>query len=441
MQTIQKQFWNNVLPSMAAFAFSGLYTIVDGFFIGQNIGDSGLAAVNIAYPVAALLQAVGTGTGMAGAIWIAIKHGEKNEDSKNLFLGNTLILLILASICLTPLLLLSYGPILHLFGAQGQVFEYAASYLRIIVIGAVLQICATGLLPIIRNYGGAYAAMSAMIAGFVTNIFFDWLFTSVLKQGTAGAALATVIGQGISLIPCLVFLIRHRPLFSSAKLKLNKGTVLRILSTGISPFGATLSPMVVIVILNKGAIYYGSETAVACYAVISYVMAIVQLLLQGIGDGAQPLIGKCYGSGDRFTLKKVQRMAYATSAATAAACIILLYGARNVIPPVFGASPAVEALFHDVILYFLAGSVFLSFLRITISCCYATGRNRAAYLLIYGEPLLLTALVAFVLPRFLGLNGVWLSVSVTQGALALFCLALARFSPDAGALPDKPAWT
>lgn len=426
---------------MAAFAFSGLYTIVDGFFIGQNIGDSGLAAVNIAYPVAALLQAVGTGTGMAGAIWIAIRNGEKNEEGKNRFLGNTLLLLILAGICLTPLLLILYRPILHLFGAEGQVFDYAASYLNVIVLGAVFQICATGLLPIIRNYGGSYAAMSAMIAGFITNIFFDWLFTSVLKQGTAGAALATVIGQGISLLPCLIFLIRHRPLFADAKWRLKKDTVMRILSTGISPFGATISPMVVIVILNKGAIFYGNETAVACYAVISYVMAIVQLLLQGIGDGAQPLIGKYYGAGDRVNLHRVQRMAYATSAVTAAVCILLLYGVRNVIPPIFGASPAVENLFHNVILYFLTGSVFLSFLRITISCCYATGKNRAAYLLIYGEPVLLTVLIAFVLPRFMGLNGVWLSVTVTQGALALFSLKLARFSPAADSQADVPVWT
>lgn len=96
-----KAFWSNVLPSMAAFAFSGLYTIVDGFFIGQNIGDYGIAAVNIAYPITALIQAVGTGIGMAGAIWIAISVGENDEHKKNKFLGNTFVLLALFSLCTT----------------------------------------------------------------------------------------------------------------------------------------------------------------------------------------------------------------------------------------------------------------------------------------------------------------------------------------------------
>lgn len=160
----KKAFWSNVLPSMAAFAFSGLYTIVDGFFIGQNIGDYGIAAVNIAYPITAFIQAVGTGIGMGGAIWMAISSRESDNKKKNLYLGNTFVLLAVLSIIVTVILSITYRSLLLFFGAEGTILEYAADYLKIIVLGTIFQLCSVGLVPIIRNLNGSFVAMIAMIS-------------------------------------------------------------------------------------------------------------------------------------------------------------------------------------------------------------------------------------------------------------------------------------
>lgn len=427
MKPLTKQFLNNVLPSMVAFSFSGLYTIVDGIFVGQNIGDYGLAAVNIAYPITALIQALGTGIGMAGAIWIAIYQGENNQKQQDRFFQNTMSLLLAASLLLTLALFCFYHPILSLLGAEGIVLDYASSYLRVIVIGTVFQIFATGLLPLIRNFNGSLTAMAAMILGFVTNIILDWLFTSVLKQGTSGAALATVIGQAATLLPCAFFFVRKRAVLPRLKFQIQVEMWKRILATALSPFGATLSPTFVIVILNKGAVAYGDNTAVACYAVVSYVVAIVQLLIQGIGDGAQPLLGNFYGSGDTVSLKTVRTFSYRLSIASSLVSIAVLSMTGKLIPNCFGASAEVAALYETVLPYFLVSIFFLAILRISISGFYATGRNRIAYSLIYCEPVMLSLLVAFLLPRWMGLNGVWLSVPVTHGILTAVCL---KFLPS-----------
>ena len=411
-------FWRNVLPSMAAFAFSGLYTIVDGFFVGQNIGDLGIAAVNIAYPITALIQAIGSGVGMGGAIWFAISSGKGAEKDQNIYLGNTFLLLAALSVGVTGVLSAVYHPLLVFFGADGVILEYAADYLAIIVWGTLFQLCSVGLVPVIRNLGGSLVTMAAMIAGFVSNIAGDWLFTSVLSFGTAGAALATVLGQLIALIPCFVFLIRRRGLLRHAVMRPSIKHIRKIASTALAPLGSVISPMIVIIIMNKAALTYGGKTEAACYAVISYVTAMANLLMQGIGDGVQPLLSTVYGSGAKAALLALKKRAYALAFGTALLCGGLFWASIGAVPAIFGASPEVAFMYEQAFPYFLAGLLFTPVIKVTGCYLYATNKIKASYLLIYSEPVSTAILAGGILPMALHMQGVWLAVPVTQLLLA-----------------------
>lgn len=415
---VGKEFWKNVLPSMVAFAFTGIYAIVDGFFVGRNVGDAGLAAINVAYPLVALIQAAGSGLGMAGAIQIAVNKGKKDEEKEKSYLGNTLLLLVLAGIILTLGLSLTYSAILRLFGATGIIFSYACTYIKYIAAGAILQVFSTGMVPLIRNYDGAMTAMASMVAGFVTNIFFDWLFVSVLQYEIAGAAIATVIGQAVTVVPCMLYMAVKVHLFAFAKFLPQKRFIRYLLLIALSPFGLTLSPNIVIMVINKSAILYGGEMAVSCYAVVSYVICVVQLLMQGIGDGAQPLIGRYYGGGYMAEVRRVRKMAYMFAAFVTLICIGILYGSRTWLAGIFGVSEMVSSMYERVILYFSAGLLFAAFLRVTTSYFYAVEKNISAYILIYGEPILLAVFMMFVFPKLWGISGVWAAPSITQGCLA-----------------------
>lgn len=423
---IKKEFFKNVLPSMIAFAFTGVYSIVDGFFVGRNIGDAGLAGINIAYPLVALMQAAGTGLGMAGAVQIAINKGKNDHEKEKRYLGNTLVLLLMAGIFITALLFFIYKPALQAFGASGLILKYAQQYMRIAIAGSLMQILATGLIPIIRNYNGALMAMVSMACGFLSNIFLDWLFVSKFQYGMTGAAVATLIGQIITIIPCSIFLLKKIHLLSYATFPLRKDFVKYIMAIAVSPFGLTLSPNIVILIINKGAVSYGGELAVSCYAVVSYVICVVQLLLQGIGDGSQPLIGRYYGRSDIKSMWGVRKLGYLFAFAVAIVSSAAIYLAGGNLAHVFGVSPEVEKMYGTVILFFISGLIFAALLRITTAYFYAAEKNKYAYILIYGEPLLLAMLSAFVLPRIFGLNGVWAAPPVTQACIAIAALFLIK---------------
>lgn len=202
-----KTFFSYVVPSVLAFALSGVYTIVDGFFIGQSLGDIGLAAITLGYPVSALIGAIGTGIGLSGAIRFTILNSRGEEEKKRECFSGTTFLMLLVGVLLTALLFGLANTILWLLGAKGEVLTLLVDYARIIALGAIFQVLATGFVPFIRNMGGASFAMVAMILGFVTNIVLDYTFVWVIQWGMTGAALATIIGQGVTMIASIVFFL------------------------------------------------------------------------------------------------------------------------------------------------------------------------------------------------------------------------------------------
>ena len=419
---IRKPFFQAVLPSLLAFAFSGVYAIVDGLFVGQATGDKGLAAINLAFPITALLLALGTGLGMGGAVQIAISKGKQDKDAEGRFFFHTIALLLITCVLATAGLFAAADPLLRFFGAQGELFPLAQSYIIPILIGATFQILATGLVPIVRNYDGAFLAMVTMIAGFLTNVVLDWLFIMVLPWGIAGAAIATAIGQAVTTIPCIVFLLRRGPKKPPRQLSFRQMGA--ILAVGLSPFGLTLSPNLVIVIMNKAALAYGGNDAVAVYAIISYLICIVQLLLQGVGDGCQPLISLHYGAQNKPAVKQLLRMAYGFAFFIALLGMTVFFLLLRPIVGIFGASPGVSQTVVEILPLWIWAFPLYALLRITTSYFYAVKKNAFAYPLIYGEPILMTLLLLFLLPRLWGLMGVWYASLVTAGLLTLLAIPL-----------------
>ena len=181
-----KAFFSYVIPSVLAFALSGVYTIVDGFFIGQSLGDIGIASITLGYPVSALVGAIGTGIGLSGAIRFTILNAQGETKKRQECFTGTALLMLLVSILLTAFLFGLAQPIMRLLGARAESLALSVEYARIIALGAVFQLLATGFVPFIRNMGGASFAMAAMILGFVTNIILDYTLVWVIGWGMAG---------------------------------------------------------------------------------------------------------------------------------------------------------------------------------------------------------------------------------------------------------------
>lgn len=421
-----KTFLKYVIPSVLSFALSGIYTIVDGFFVGNSIGDLGLSAVNIAYPIVAVIQALGTGIGMGGAIYYSINKAEKKEAEAKLYTAGALWLLIISSIILTCTIFFLNSPLLSLLGASGQLLSLGEEYIAVIAAGAALQVIGTGLVPFIRNHGGSFYAMISMIAGFVTNIVLDYVFVWILEQGVSGAAWATIIGQGVTMLIALVYLLRKKQ-FTLCIPFSKMGTVsASVIKIGIAPFGLAMSPNISLIIINRFSVSYGGEPAIATYACIAYVICIIYLILQGVGDGSQPLISQCYGEKNWTDLKFIRKLAYGFAFLLSVIGCVIMYVTRGSLGVLFGASGEVNMEIVKIMPVFLVSVPFVAVLRITTASFYATEKSTFSYILTFIEPLFMLVLMLILPPLFGGQIMIWWSTVWARILSAILALVLKK---------------
>ena len=159
----KRTFFQYVIPSVLSFALSGVYAIVDGFFVGNSIGDAGLSTINIAYPITAVLQSVGTGIGMGGSVKYSILKAAGNEKKAREFVAGATWLMLLFSAVLTVTVFFTSEKILSALGASGELLTLGNEYIKVIALGAILQVFGTGMVPFMRNYGGSLWAMIAIL--------------------------------------------------------------------------------------------------------------------------------------------------------------------------------------------------------------------------------------------------------------------------------------
>ena len=432
-----KTFFKYVFPSILSFALSGVYAIVDGFFVGNSLGDVGLSAVNIAYPIVAFIQAVGTGPGMGGAIYYSIYMAEKKEHEAGMFTAGALWLMLASSAVLTVLVLLFCNPILRLLGAGGNMLSLAEEYIVIVTFGTILQIFGTGLVPFIRNLGGSFYAMIAMIAGFVTNIILDYLFVWVWGQGVAGAAVATVIGQGVTMLIALAYILKKKKFTLKIPFSKVKSVSASVLKIGVAPFGLAMSPNISLIIINRFSASYGGESAIATYACIAYMICIIYLVFQGVGDGSQPLISRYYGERDFARLKGIRRLAYSFAIFLAVIGCVIMYLTRGSLGLLFGASDEVNTEVARIIPIFLVSVPFVAIVRVTTASFYASEKSMLSYVLTFIEPVLMLMFMLVLPPLFGGQIMIWWSTVIARILSAALALMLKKHA-DRNALSDIP---
>ena len=423
-------FFKYVIPSIIAFALSGIYAIVDGYFVGNTIGDVGLSAINIAYPIVAVLQALGTGIGMGGAVYYSINMAEKKEQRAKEYIATSWWLLIVVSVIVTAVIYYTSTGILELLGAEGAILENAVDYIKIIALGAVLQILGTGMIPFIRNYGSSFWSMLAMVGGFITNIILDFVCVWIYGMGMKGAAAATIIGQGVTAAISIAYALYNKKFYVHVEMQNLKKTCASIFKVGLAPFGLALTPNISLVLINRFSAFYGGEKAIATYACVSYIICIIYLILQGVGDGSQPLMSGYYGEGDKDSLKETRRIAYIFAVILAVAGGIIMYVSRTRIGILFGASVEVSHEIAEIVPIFLVSLPFVAITRIATAGFYATEKSGLSYILTFIEPMLMLVFMLILPSLFGGQVMIWWSTVLARIVAAVIALILTKRSAD-----------
>ena len=290
------------LPTVTAQIINMLYNIVDRMYIGHipETGAMALTGVGVCMPLIMIVTAFAAFVGYGGAPRASIFMGKGDHTSAEKTLGNCFVIQILISILLTAALLLWNRDFLMAFGASENTIQYGVDYMNIYAIGTIFVQLTLGMNAFITAQGFAKTGMLSVLIGAVANIILDPIFIFGFGMGVKGAALATILSQAMSCIWVLAFLFGKRTHLKIKKenLGLQAKIVLPSLALGCSTFVMQASESVISVCFNSSLLQYGGDIAVGAMTILTSVMQFAMLPLQGLGQGAQPIISYNYGAGN-----------------------------------------------------------------------------------------------------------------------------------------------
>lgn len=290
------------LPTVAAQLINMLYNIVDRIYIGHipEVGATALTGVGVCMPLIMIVSAFAALVGYGGAPRASIYMGKKDKNTAEKILGNCFVVQIIISVILTAVLLVWNQDFLMAFGASENTIEYGVNYMNIYALGTIFVEITLGMNAFITAQGFARTGMLSVLIGAVTNIILDPIFIFGFNMGVCGAALATIISQALSCIWVVGFLCGKKTFLKIRKknLRLVPKIILPCLALGVATFIMQASESVISVCFNSSLQKYGGDIAVGAMTILTSVMQFAMLPLQGLGQGAQPIISYCYGAGD-----------------------------------------------------------------------------------------------------------------------------------------------
>ena len=323
------------VPTVIAQVINMMYNLVDRVFIGHIPGEGSLAltGVGVCMPLILLVSALAALVSSGGAPRASIYMGRNENEYAEKILGGCFTLQILVSAVFTFVLLLWNEEMLLAFGASERTVEYATAYMNIYAAGTVFVQLTLGMSAFISCQGFTKVSMCSVVIGAVLNIALDPLFIFIMGMGVKGAALATVISQFASCIWVMAFITGKRTVLRlrCSNMRLSPKVILPCIALGTAVFIMQASEGVISICFNSSLLNYGGDTAVGTMTIMTSVMMFAMLPLQGIGQGAQPVISYNYGAGNRGRVKKAFRLLITVSIIYS----VLLHLAIMLVPKAF----------------------------------------------------------------------------------------------------------
>lgn len=392
-------------PAILAQVINLLYNLVDRMYIGhiEQIGPTALTGVGVTMPVIMCISAFAALVSMGGAPRASIMMGKNNKEEAERILGNCTTMLILTGLVLTAAIQLFGRDILMLFGASENTIVYAWAYMQIYSVGTLFVQLALGLNAFINAQGFAATGMLTVVIGAVCNIVLDPVFIFVFHMGVRGAAVATILSQCISCIWIVRFLTGKKTVLrlQVKNMRLAASTIGPCIALGISPFIMQFTESILNICFNTSLLKYGGDTAVGAMTILSSVMQMSMLPIQGLTQGAQPIVGFNYGAQKIDRVKSTFRLLLVCCMAFTTLIWAVSMFAPQVFICIFTPDPTLIEFSKWAIRVYMALSLIFG---VQISCqqtFIALGNARtSAFLAMLRKVILLIPLV-YILPLFL----------------------------------------
>ena len=418
------------VPAIIGMIVNALYNIVDRMFIGNipNIGSLAITGVGITMPIMTIILAFGMLIGIGATANISLNLGKGNRPTAEKLLGNAFTLSIIVGLAIDIVGTICANPILNLFGASENTLFYAKEYLNIILLGCTFNILSFSLNSTVRADGNPKMSSLTMVIGCGTNIILDYVFIFIFNLGVKGAALATIISQAITFFIILYYYTIGN---SNLKLKvenfkLKKHLVTMTFAIGIAPFATQIANSLVQVIANNALKTYGSDLAIGAMTVISSLNIVFMMPIFGINQGCQPIIGFNYGA------KKYKRAKETFKYATMAACVICIIGFTIIqcfptqIISLFNNDPKLTNLAMRGIRIYLLMMPIVGINIVATSYYQSIGKAKVSMFVSLLRQVILLIPFTIILPKFIGLDGVWAAGACADSLSVIITLILLR---------------
>jgi len=414
------------LPAIVAMTASSLYNIIDRAFIGQMVGPEAIAGLGITFPFMNLSGAFGAAVGVGASTCISVKLGQRDYKTAEHLLGNTVTLNLIIGFLFMVVCLIFLDPILRFFGASDVTLPYAREFMTVILLGNMVTHMYFGMNAVLRAAGKPRHAMYATLFTVACNIVLVILFVWWFRWGIRGAALATITSQTLALCwQMRVFSDKKELLHLKRGIyRLQGNLVHNIIAIGISPFLMNVTACIIVIFMNNQFVHYGGDMAVGAYSIANSVAMVFFMFVMGMNQGMQPIVGYNYGA------ERYDRMFRCLWLTIGAATTILLMGwALSMLFPreiarIFTTDETLLGLsargIHVVMMvFFVVGSqaVITNFFQ-------CIGKVKISIFLSLTRQLFMLLPLAYVLPMFWELDGVWYAMPVSDFASFTMTLPL-----------------
>lgn len=440
---ISKLLLDMSIPAILSMLVAAIYNIVDRIFIGR-INPLGLTAIGITMPFQVVQMAFILLIGVGGSTLISIKYGEKKYDSAEKILYNSLVLIIISELIISLVCIIFMDPIFDLMGVSKDVYGYAKDYIWIILIGGVPGLTGYCLNNSVRSLGHAKESMIIVMVSSILNIILDALFIFVFKWGVRGAAIATVISQTMVTVFVLYFFIKAEDIpikFRKKNASFDLKAVWEIFQNGLPNFYMNLFGTIVSIILNRFIIDFGGDYHLASVTIISSVSLFITMIIYGISQGAQPLIGYNFGANKYHRIVETVKLSNGVIVAISSLFLIFIeFYPKLFVYPYTSDTRLLDITGHNIRIYLL-GITFVGIHSIATTYFQSIRRPKISsllYILRYGGILIP---LLYIVPKMMGINGVYLSNALSDtisGVVALIFLYIdiRRLSKRQGLLED-----
>ncbi|MGI6014649.1 MAG: MATE family efflux transporter [Oscillospiraceae bacterium] len=446
-EPVGKLLFKLALPTLTAQIINMLYNIVDRIYIGHIPGTGALAltGVGVCMPLIMIVSAFAALVSSGGAPRASIFMGKKEMDNAEQTLGNCFFLQVLVSLALTAILLAGNRTFLLAFGCSKNTIDYAIQYMNIYAVGTIFVQLTLGMNAFITAQGFAKTGMLSVLIGAVCNIILDPIFIFGLDLGVRGAALATVISQAVSCVWVLCFLFGKKTLLKikSKNLRLRSAIILPSLTLGLATFIMQSTESVISVCFNSSLLKYGGDIAVGAMTILTSIMQFAMLPLQGLGQGAQPIISYNYGARNKDRVKSAFQLLLKTSlcySITLWLCVMLF-------PQLFAAmftSDSTLLAFSKTALRVYMASMFLFGIQIACQMTFTSlGNAKASIIVAITRKLILLIPLIYIMPQLLQSNqtmAVYMAEPIADFFAVLFTCILftTQFRKALASITDIP---